>query len=189
MPPAQDLAGSVYGNPHTEAGGGGDGSSAAAIEDARAATLAMCRASPADYECVFTSGATGGDAAVAAQASTFFVEAAAAVAPAAADCKHIFTSDKCVGKATAKAAAAPKTTTQPGTHQHGVELQQQRRVAAVAAAIYALSCHSIVIRMQLHLADLVEGLAEARVAIEQCARALKLVAEAFPWRHGAILPD
>lgn len=70
--PAQDLAGSVYGNPHTEAGGGGDGTSAAAIEDARAATLAMCRASPADYECVFTSGATGGDAAVAAQARTFF---------------------------------------------------------------------------------------------------------------------
>ncbi len=54
----QELSANVFGNPHTEAGGGNDASTAAA-EAARAATLAVCRARPQEYTCVFTSGATG----------------------------------------------------------------------------------------------------------------------------------
>ena len=49
----------MFGNPHTEAGGGSDTSTSAA-QEARASTLAMCRAPPQDYTCIFTSGATGG---------------------------------------------------------------------------------------------------------------------------------
>ena len=52
----------AYGNPHTDAGGGGPAGSQVLVERARNETLAMCNVSPADYDCVFTSGATGAPA-------------------------------------------------------------------------------------------------------------------------------
>ena len=53
----QDLSANVVGNPHSqhsepEAGGDAEAS-------ARQLTLDMCNASASDYECIFTSGATG----------------------------------------------------------------------------------------------------------------------------------
>jgi cysteine sulfinate desulfinase/cysteine desulfurase-like protein len=56
---AQDMTSHAYGNPHTDAGGGGPAGSDVLIERARNETLAMCNVSPAEYDCVFTSGATG----------------------------------------------------------------------------------------------------------------------------------
>lgn len=56
---AQDMTSHAYGNPHTDAGGGGPAGSQVLVERARNETLAMCNVSPADYDCVFTSGATG----------------------------------------------------------------------------------------------------------------------------------
>ena len=47
----------MMGNPHS--GWGGPGGYTAVQAEARAATLALCNAAPADYECIFTSGATG----------------------------------------------------------------------------------------------------------------------------------
>ena len=58
---AQDMTSHAYGNPHTDAGGGGPAGSDVLIERARNETLAMCNVSPAEYDCVFTSGATGVD--------------------------------------------------------------------------------------------------------------------------------
>lgn len=52
----------MMGNPHS--GWGGPAGYAAAAAEARAATLALCNASSADYECIFTSGATGKAAAL-----------------------------------------------------------------------------------------------------------------------------
>lgn len=57
----QDMTSHAYGNPHTDAGGGGPAGSTVLIEHARSETLAMCNVSSAEYECVFTSGATGED--------------------------------------------------------------------------------------------------------------------------------
>ena len=56
---AQDMTSHAYGNPHTDAGGGGPAGSQVLVERTRNETLAMCNVSPADYDCVFTSGATG----------------------------------------------------------------------------------------------------------------------------------
>ena len=56
----QDLAGSLLTNPHS--GHAAWGSDASALEreaEARALTLAMCNAPAEEYECIFTSGATG----------------------------------------------------------------------------------------------------------------------------------
>ncbi len=55
----QELTAGVYGNPHSQHGLLEGQGSAAAEAEARALTLAMVNASPSDYECVFTSGATG----------------------------------------------------------------------------------------------------------------------------------
>ncbi len=51
------MAGSVLGNPHSKWGGPAGYSALDAA--ARQATLDMCGALPGEYECVFTSGATG----------------------------------------------------------------------------------------------------------------------------------
>ena len=56
----QDLDGSLLTNPHS--GHAAWGSDASALEreaEARALTLAMCNAPAEEYECIFTSGATG----------------------------------------------------------------------------------------------------------------------------------
>ena len=56
----QALRRHLFTNPHSQHGVESDlPSSAAAESDARALTLAMCNASAEDYECIFTSGATG----------------------------------------------------------------------------------------------------------------------------------
>ncbi|KAK9807865.1 hypothetical protein WJX72_011591 [[Myrmecia] bisecta] len=54
----QDYMVNMYSNPHSQHAGFGERGSADAEADARAMTLAMCNASPAEYECIFTSGAT-----------------------------------------------------------------------------------------------------------------------------------
>ena len=57
---AQDLQGKLYTNPHSgHAAWGSDISAVDCEAEARALTLAMCHAPAEDYECVFTSGATG----------------------------------------------------------------------------------------------------------------------------------
>lgn len=56
----QDMAGSLYSNPHSLHGDLlGDRSSMAAEQEARRLVLAMCNAPPEQYTCIFTSGATG----------------------------------------------------------------------------------------------------------------------------------
>ena len=60
MSALQDLSGSLLTNPHS--GHAAWGSDASALEreaEARALTLAMCNAPAEEYECIFTSGATG----------------------------------------------------------------------------------------------------------------------------------
>eukprot|EP00884_Botryococcus_braunii_P022713 jgi/Botrbrau1/9125/Bobra.160_3s0002.1 len=55
----QVLASGVFGNPHSQHSLA-QGINHAQLEgEARALTLSMCKADPAEYECVFTSGATG----------------------------------------------------------------------------------------------------------------------------------
>lgn len=54
----QDLLQNVYSNPHSEQGLG-EGASLAAVDTLRQKTLQFCNASPAEYECILTSGATG----------------------------------------------------------------------------------------------------------------------------------
>ena len=57
----QDLRGNLYTNPHSgHAAWGSDISATECEAEARALTLAMCKASAEEYECIFTSGATGG---------------------------------------------------------------------------------------------------------------------------------
>lgn len=53
----KDLTTSVYGNPHSQS----DSSSATCdvVREARQQVLDYCNASPKDYKCIFTSGATG----------------------------------------------------------------------------------------------------------------------------------
>ena len=53
----QALSKGVFGNPHSQHNDLLD--SAAAEDEARRLTLSMCNASAAEYECIFTSGATG----------------------------------------------------------------------------------------------------------------------------------
>ena len=56
----QDLEGKLYTNPHSGHVAWGDDIRAMECEaEARALTLAMCNAPAEDYECIFTSGATG----------------------------------------------------------------------------------------------------------------------------------
>ena len=56
----QDLATRLYTNPHSgHATWDGDPGTIEMEAQARALTLAMCRARSEDYECIFTSGATG----------------------------------------------------------------------------------------------------------------------------------
>lgn len=56
----QDLEGKLYTNPHSgHAAWGSDISAMDCEAEARALTLAMCHAKAEDYECIFTSGATG----------------------------------------------------------------------------------------------------------------------------------
>ncbi|XP_028801683.1 molybdenum cofactor sulfurase isoform X1 [Neltuma alba] len=52
----KDLTGNVYGNPHSQS----DSSSATLeiVKEARQQVLDYCKASPKDYKCIFTSGAT-----------------------------------------------------------------------------------------------------------------------------------
>ncbi|KAI5391307.1 Molybdenum cofactor sulfurase, variant 4 [Lathyrus oleraceus] len=52
----KDLTSNVYGNPHSQS----DSSSATfeIVRDARQQVLDYCNASPKDYKCIFTSGAT-----------------------------------------------------------------------------------------------------------------------------------
>ena len=54
----QDLSTRVYGNPHSQHAQL-SGSTVDTQAQARQLTLDMCSASPAEYECIFTSGATG----------------------------------------------------------------------------------------------------------------------------------
>ena len=56
----QDLEGQLYTNPHSgHAAWGSDISAMDCEAEARALTLAMCNTPAEDYECIFTSGATG----------------------------------------------------------------------------------------------------------------------------------
>ena len=56
----QDLEGQLYTNPHSgHAAWGSDISAMDCEAEARAITLAMCNAPAEEYECIFTSGATG----------------------------------------------------------------------------------------------------------------------------------
>ena len=56
----QDLEGQLYTNPHSgHAAWGSDISAMDCEAEARALTLAMCNAPAEEYECIFTSGATG----------------------------------------------------------------------------------------------------------------------------------
>ena len=55
----QDLESHLFGNPHSQHGWSGNEGSATAVAVARRLTLQMCNAPVGDYECVFTSGATG----------------------------------------------------------------------------------------------------------------------------------
>ncbi len=55
----QDMQSHVYGNPHSLQSWAPMEGSAQAVAEARRLTLEMCNASAADYECIFTSGATG----------------------------------------------------------------------------------------------------------------------------------
>lgn len=54
----RELSSSLHGNPHSEAGWGE--SRSAAADAARLLTLQACGADTEQYECIFTSGATGG---------------------------------------------------------------------------------------------------------------------------------
>jgi hypothetical protein len=58
-PFVQDLASHLFGNPHSQHGWSGNEGSAQAVAEARQLTLQMCNAPLGEYECVFTSGATG----------------------------------------------------------------------------------------------------------------------------------
>ncbi len=58
-PFVQDLASHLFGNPHSQHGWSGNEGSAQAVAEARHLTLQMCNAPLGEYECVFTSGATG----------------------------------------------------------------------------------------------------------------------------------
>lgn len=58
-PFVQDLASHLFGNPHSQHGWSGSEGSAQAVAEARQLTLQMCNAPLGEYECVFTSGATG----------------------------------------------------------------------------------------------------------------------------------
>ena len=62
----QDLKTALYTNPHSLHAALGAGPAADASGAARAATLALLHASPADYEVVWTAGASAGLALVAA---------------------------------------------------------------------------------------------------------------------------
>ena len=56
----QDLERKLYTNPHSgHAAWGSDISAMDCEAEARALTLALCHATAEDYECIFTSGATG----------------------------------------------------------------------------------------------------------------------------------
>ena len=55
----QDLASHLFGNPHSQHGWSGNEGSAQAVAEARQLTLQMCNAPLGEYECIFTSGATG----------------------------------------------------------------------------------------------------------------------------------
>ena len=55
----QDLESHLFGNPHSQHGWSGNEGSATAVAEARQLTLQMCNAPVGEYECVFTSGATG----------------------------------------------------------------------------------------------------------------------------------
>lgn len=55
----QDLESHLFGNPHSQHGWSGNEGSATAVAEARQLTLQMCNAPIGEYECVFTSGATG----------------------------------------------------------------------------------------------------------------------------------
>lgn len=56
----QELSTQLYSNPHSgHVAWSGDASASDAEAHARAFTLAMCNASPQEYECIFVSGATG----------------------------------------------------------------------------------------------------------------------------------
>ncbi|KAI3769040.1 hypothetical protein L6452_00136 [Arctium lappa] len=52
----KDLTTNVYGNPHSQSSS--SLASSNVIEDARVQVLKMCNASPKEYKCIFTSGAT-----------------------------------------------------------------------------------------------------------------------------------
>ena len=55
----QDLESHLFGNPHSQHGWSGNDGSGSAVAEARQLTLDMCNAPLGQYECVFTSGATG----------------------------------------------------------------------------------------------------------------------------------
>lgn len=55
----QDLESHLFGNPHSQHGWSGNEGSATAVAEARQLTLDMCNAPLGQYECIFTSGATG----------------------------------------------------------------------------------------------------------------------------------
>ena len=55
----QDLESHLFGNPHSQHGWSGNEGAATAVAEARQLTLQMCNAPVGEYECVFTSGATG----------------------------------------------------------------------------------------------------------------------------------
>ncbi len=55
----QDLETHLFGNPHSQHGWSGNEGSAQAVAEARQLTLEMCNAPLGEYECIFTSGATG----------------------------------------------------------------------------------------------------------------------------------
>ena len=55
----QDLTSHLFGNPHSQHGWSGNEGSAQAVAEARQLTLQMCNAPLGEYECIFTSGATG----------------------------------------------------------------------------------------------------------------------------------
>ena len=59
MQPVQDMETHLFGNPHSQHGWSGNEGSAQAVAEARQLTLQMCNAPLGEYECVFTSGATG----------------------------------------------------------------------------------------------------------------------------------
>ena len=55
----QDLVSHLFGNPHSQHGWSGNEGSAQAVTETRQLTLHMCNAPLGEYECIFTSGATG----------------------------------------------------------------------------------------------------------------------------------